>query len=185
MNRGAPLKRTPFAPRSKPMKRTWMKKKPARRIAARRALRPYLALVAQMPCAGELGISISGRGWRDHRCSGPIQVMHIGPKPGMGMKCPDDETGPGCLQLHTDFDQHRGPFAGWSRSERREWADAIIAAVRLAAIPETIEQAWALAEMGLGEVLKEVQGAAWAWKPRSLTEAGAGELERAAGSVGT
>lgn len=165
LSRGKPMERGEGLKRSGPMKRSWMKKQSPRRVAARKALRPYLGLIAKMPCAGELGVKTSTRTWRDRRCSGPIQVCHLGPKPGMGMKCPDDETGPMCLLLHTDFDQHKGVFAGWSRSERREWADGIIAACQLAAIPTTRDEAIDLQNLGLGAILQQVHGTGWAWHP--------------------
>lgn len=133
------MKRSPLKQRTPLQRTSFIRRKmrlvsrPARRIEARRHMRPYLDRVSKLGCAGEMGISISSRGWREHLCSGPIQVMHLGPKPGLGLKCPDDEVGPGCLQLHQDFDTHNGPFRGWTRDERREWADGVIAATRVAA----------------------------------------------------
>ncbi len=129
----SPLQRKTPLQRTGSLKRTAIKRKPARRIAARAALKPYLGRVAQLPCAGELGIELAGRGWREHYCEGPVQVAHLGVKPGMGMKCPDDEVGPLCMGLHQDYDQHKGPFRGLGRDERREWADGVIARTRVSA----------------------------------------------------
>ncbi len=62
-----------------------------------------------------------------HVCRGRIEAAHEGRKPGMGMKCPDDETVPMDTGLHHDWTNHRGHFAGWTRAERRAWMDPIIA----------------------------------------------------------
>ncbi len=122
-----------------PMRRRYMKRKPAKRIAERVVFRPYLAHVASMSCAGEFGIESPGRGWREHFCMGPVQVAHLGVKPGMKLKCPDNETGALCLGLHIDLDQHCGVFKGWTREERRVWCDAVIARTRAAAPAELAE----------------------------------------------
>ncbi len=129
----SPLQRKTPLQRTGSLKRTALVRKPARRIAARVALKPYLGRVAQLPCAGELGIELAGRGWREHYCSGPIQVAHLGVKPGMGMKCPDDEVGPLCMGLHFAIDNSRGPFAGTTKDERRAWKDGVIARTRVSA----------------------------------------------------
>ena len=138
MKRGSPLARySQLATYSRlehggPLRRSHMKRQPPRRIAERAHMRGHLAAVAALPCAGELGIESTGRGWREHYCFGPIQVAHLGVKPGLGLKCPDDETGPLCMGLHSDFDQHRGAFMGWTREERRSWADEVIRRTRAA-----------------------------------------------------
>jgi hypothetical protein len=62
-----------------------------------------------------------------HECTGRIEVCHEGPKPGLSMRCPDSETIPMCTGLHRQWTEHRGWFAGWTKAERREWADARIA----------------------------------------------------------
>lgn len=127
MIRGAPLKRTPFAPRSKPMKRTRMKKRAPRRIAREKALRPRLAFAAEQPCAARhLG-----------QCRGPVQVAHVG-KGGMGLKHGTPmETLPLCGPEvgtdgdghHQQFDQSKGDFDGWSRAKKGKWVEVKLRAL--------------------------------------------------------
>lgn len=153
MKRTALLTRTPLE-RKTPMKRTWMKKKPARRIAREKALRPRLAFAASQPCAARhLG-----------PCRGPVQVAHVG-KGGMGLKhgtpmqtlplC-GPEIGTDGDGHHQQFDQSKGDFDGWSRQKKTRWVSRSLAVLN-------------------GAFLRSL----------SLTEAGAGELERAVGRVGT
>ena len=44
----------------------------------------------------------------------------------MGLKCSDRETIPMCWHCHQEWTDHAGRFFGWTKSERREWADARI-----------------------------------------------------------
>lgn len=171
MKRGATLKtyarlerHTPIE-RGAPMKRTRLRKASPRRVAERAHMRPWLAFVAKMSCAGEFGVLIPGRGWREHLCEGPIQVMHLGRKPGVGLKCPDDETGPGCMRLHMDLDQRRGPFRRLTPEEVRAWKDGVIADVRKAATPENKDHARTLEAMGLGCIVGDGTPDGWAWRP--------------------
>lgn len=168
LERRTPLRATGSLKRGEPMKRTRMRKASPRRIKARAHLRSYLAYVAQRPCAGELGIYIPERGpkwWRDHRCEGPIQVMHLGVKPGMGLKCSDLETGAGCMKLHAELDTASGVFRRVTKDERRAWKDRVIKQTQRDAVPEGRDQADDFASLGLGTVLHEVQGQGWAWLP--------------------
>jgi len=88
-----------------------------------------MGFVATLPCVGE-GF-FRELGWGDligHDCEGRIEVCHEGRTgKGMGTRCPDSETIPMCTALHRQWTEHRGWFAGWSKTERREWADARIA----------------------------------------------------------
>ena len=64
----------------------------------------------------------------DETCRGRTEAAHEGRKPGVGMKCPDSETIPLCRRHHGDWTDHVGFFKGWTKAERREWADERIAA---------------------------------------------------------
>ncbi len=153
-----------------PLQRTRMKRQAPRRVAQRKHMRPYVALIHAMPCCCELGVyRFSGgqtadpSGYRESMCSGRIEANHAGEKPGMGLKASDSTCIPMCSGHHRDWTEHRGLFRGWTREERRQWADEVIARCQLAAIPEDLDGALELERLGLGEVLKEVQGPGWAF----------------------
>lgn len=59
-------------------------------------------------------------------CRGPVQCCHEGArKPGMGLKSPDAVSFSMCSRHHLDaWSIHAGVFRGWSKEQRREWADA-------------------------------------------------------------
>jgi len=90
-----------------------------------------MGFVAGLPCVGERAfpgvVCIDGVTER-HCCIGRIEVCHEGRTgKGMGTRCPDSETIPMCTGLHRQWTEHRGWFAGWTKEERREWAEARIA----------------------------------------------------------
>lgn len=146
-------RKTPLRARA-PMKRSWMRRKPPRRIAKRLADRPYVRFVKALPCC------VCGR-------PGPSDASHVtlsANQKGIGMKVPDDQVVPKCREHHRDWEQRRGRFAKWSREERWSQAAAWVAAVQLLATPETYEQALTFSELGLGTI--EVgPGGAWSWWP--------------------
>lgn len=59
-----------------------------------------------------------------HECQGPIQMAHPrnldGPT-GTGRKEADLLALPLCMWIHQALDQHKGPFTGWSREQRKLW----------------------------------------------------------------
>ncbi len=56
-------------------------------------------------------------------CDGlPIQASHTGEDKGGSMKASDFSCLPQCPRHHTDWDQRRGVFTGWSREQRQAWA---------------------------------------------------------------
>lgn len=61
------------------------------------------------------------------RCNGLTEACHEGRKPGMAMKCPDAETMPMCTLHHRQWTDHTGLFKGWTKEQRRTWADERIA----------------------------------------------------------
>lgn len=131
MNR-SPLKRqTPLR-----AKRWGIKPRRPRRLSGPGADPARMGFVAELPCVGVtfgrdglVFIFRNGRGGYGlpHECKGRIEVCHEGRTPGVSMRCPDAETIPMCTSLHRQWTEHRGWFAGWTKAERREWADARIA----------------------------------------------------------
>lgn len=63
--------------------------------------------------------------WKDG-CAGRTEAAHEGRKPGLAMKCPDSQTIPMCREHHRQWTEHTGVFTGWTKDERRVWADARI-----------------------------------------------------------
>lgn len=79
----------------------------------------YLEAVRRMPCLFEGG-----------DCLGSVVTHHTGKRPGMGMKCSDEEAVPLCLQHHLDFHGLRGVFKGFDKEQLRTWSEAAIAKTR-------------------------------------------------------
>lgn len=107
--------------RRKPMKRSPMRRKPRRRKTTAEG-RAYMLAVKLLPCHVWR--------WDPKRCGGGIQAHHAGARPGVGLKCPDDETIPFCRNHHEDWHSMRGVFRDWSQGERREWSDVAILQTR-------------------------------------------------------
>ena len=113
-------------PQPKPVKRVKAKKplarsKPMRNKPPRRLSRPQsdparLAWVRTLRCAVITG-----------GCFGTTEACHEGKKPGVGMKCDDAEAMPMCWKHHLQWTAHQGIFYGWTKAERRRWADGRIA----------------------------------------------------------
>lgn len=79
----------------------------------------WLAHVAALPCClrDRPAVFLSD----DGRCSGRIEVNHVGPRP-LGRKCSDRETAPMCRRHHRDWTDHEGYFAHRAREWRRQFA---------------------------------------------------------------
>jgi hypothetical protein len=135
-----------------------MKRALPKRIKRRSALSPYLAMVRSRDCV------------HCHR-SGPSDAAHMtlgANEKGIGMKTPDHQAVPMCRSCHRAWDGHAGgpsnPFRGFTKDERYAVAAEWVRLTRLAAIPTTVEEAYALEAAGLGEVLRQVGGAGWAFR---------------------
>ena len=109
--------------RSYIQRKTWMKRRRPRRLDTAQSNPARLDWVHYEVCIGVGRIP-------GHVCRGRIEACHEGRKPGLAMKCPDDETVPMDTQLHRDWTNHRGFFAGWTKAQRREWMDERIAEVQ-------------------------------------------------------
>lgn len=119
------MKRTQLK-RGKPITR----KKPMRKAPPRRRTRPsperddvYMEKVRQLRCRVEVQMAAD-------QCRGPIEAHHAGPNPGVALKASDRTCVPMCSWHHQQFTDHFGVFRGWTRTERRSWSDAQIAAVQ-------------------------------------------------------
>lgn len=102
-----PVKRPP-KPR-KPLKRSWIKAKPPRRLSRAGSLPEYLAWLRKQPCACS-----------DGRCSGRVEVSHLRDHTGIGRKAPDYDAIPKCRSHHRAWEERRLPF-NWSQETRVLW----------------------------------------------------------------
>ena len=117
------MKRGGYIERKTELRRSRMKRKPARRLT-----RPgpgsdlsYLEAVRKLPCLAPLDISMPAASM----CEGPVVAHHAGPKS-------NDSTGvPLCWKHHQNWHDLNGVFKGWMKSDRRLWADMAIAHTRL------------------------------------------------------
>ena len=116
MKRSTPLKR---------YKRLNPRRKTARRSNQLRSPE-FLAFVRTLPCCMPQHMASMPM------CHGRVHAHHAGRRPGTGVKAPDDTAIPLCAVHHFDWHQAAGMFHGWSREQRREWADARIAETRVA-----------------------------------------------------
>ncbi len=115
MTRGKPLKRsTPLR-----AKRWGIATKPPRRLSRPGSDPAYLRWIRTLPCCVA---EMEGAG----PCEGRMEANHAGRKPGMGLKCSDHETLAKCSRHHRMWTDHAGVFAGWTKEERRAWADVEI-----------------------------------------------------------
>jgi hypothetical protein len=112
--------------RSGPIRRKALPRKRStpRRSGRERDVAYMLWVKTQICCApdepGPVGVGC---------CSGPIHAHHAG-KRAAGRKADDDTCISLCSRHHNDWHGAVGPFAGWTREQRREWADARIAETR-------------------------------------------------------
>jgi len=99
-------------PQSDPARLEWVREQPC--------LVPELLLSHGREGASALMFSIA-------RCRGRTEACHEGRKPGMAMKCDDALTLPMCSAHHRQWTDHTGIFKGWTKEQRRSWADERIA----------------------------------------------------------
>jgi hypothetical protein len=116
MKRGAPIAR-----------KTWMRRKTPRRVFTEDRAR--LDFVRSLECwvPSRVAGHSNKRSWLTAPCFGRTEACHEGKKPGVGMKCADSETIPLCQKHHGHWTRHSGVFVGWTKEQRREWADDRIA----------------------------------------------------------
>lgn len=79
----------------------------------------FMSRVREMSCAA-LNISTPSR-WTP--CQGPIEAHHAGRRPGVAMKADDTTTIPLCMLHHRQWHGATGPFWGWVKAKRLQWAD--------------------------------------------------------------
>jgi hypothetical protein len=77
--------------------------------------RAYLGWVRSQVCICYLGM-----------CSGPVEAHHASVDHGLGQRGSDLETVPLCRAHHRAWTDHRAPFEGWTRADRRMIAKAWI-----------------------------------------------------------
>lgn len=117
-----------YAPmrRGRPLKRSWIRRKSPRRIAretAAEVLHKFLIREARACAAAKY----AGVG----RCSGRLEVAHLGASGGMGRKHGDwTETTLLCRRHHRDLDERRGPLGSMPADERAAWLSREIALAR-------------------------------------------------------
>ncbi len=124
------MKRTPLKRRTALRPKHWgIRYKRPRRLSGPHADPARMGFVATLPCVGMRVFPSPRAGmFLAHWCMGRIEVCHEGRTgKGMGTRCPDSETIPMCTSLHRQWTEHRGWFAGWTKEQRCEWADARIA----------------------------------------------------------
>jgi hypothetical protein len=83
----------------------------------------YITWVRQQACLARL---LPGYA---EPCVGAVQAHHAGKK-GVGMRAHDDTAIPLCLRHHQNWHDANGVFKGWGKSQRSEWAESQIEAVR-------------------------------------------------------
>lgn len=120
------------------MKRSPLKRRiPLRPRRSRRAAKQtqvdsaYLAAVRLLPCCAPsslaMALVLEFRGTTeaiDHL--GPVHAHHAGRKPGTALKAQDNTAIPLCNKHHRAWHDTNGVFRGWTKAQRRYWADAAI-----------------------------------------------------------
>ena len=77
----------------------------------------YLAFVHTLPC---VALNVPG-----HRCAGPIEADHMGPRP-LGRKADDRTAAPICQLGHIQRTDFSGPFRVFDQARMRRFlADSI------------------------------------------------------------
>lgn len=106
-----PVKREP-KPR-KPLRRTWMRKKPPRRIARESAAEKYYKhWIHTQPCTCG--------------CKRPVQQSHERDMTGMGLKEDNFRSIAMCYALHQDWTLGLGRFAGVSKEGRKAYFHLLV-----------------------------------------------------------
>lgn len=126
MKRSGALKSYARLRPSKPMRRTWMRRRSARRIGRETpAEAQHKRLVREMRCCAAAKYAGVGR------CIGGLEAAHLGRSGGVGRKHGDwTETTLLCHRHHGDLDQRRGPLGSMPAEERAAWLDREIALAR-------------------------------------------------------
>lgn len=94
----------------------------------------YMRFVKMLPCCAQ---SLPGADSCRLDENGHVEAAHTGKRE--GARANDRGCIPLCSWHHRDggFDQHKGPFLGWTREQREVWAafEAFGATVRLMSVP--------------------------------------------------
>jgi hypothetical protein len=140
MRRNSALRRSAPLERKTPLARTWIRRRPPRRLASVDSDPGYLAYVRSLRC---VGIDL----FPGHECSGPVEADHarnISGLTGMGRKESDATATPKCRWLHRQWTDNSGLFKGWDEVKRRVWTLARIAETRPGweALPEDTREWW-------------------------------------------
>jgi len=126
MIRSAALRRYGRLRSRKPMRRTWMKRRSPRRIA-----RETPDEVLHKAAVREMRVCAASKYAGAGRCSGGLEVAHLGRSGGIGRKHGDwTETTLLCHRHHVDLDRRRGPLGSMPADEREAWLDREIALAR-------------------------------------------------------
>ena len=102
------------------------RKRPMRKALPRRVTRPgpgsdpaYLEAVRKLPC--RIQAQREAAGFTTYgTCAFPSQAHHAGPKKN------DSTAVPLCWGHHDQWHSGNGIFKGWTKADRRAWADAAI-----------------------------------------------------------
>lgn len=128
------MKRTPLQRRTRLRPKRWgVRPRRPRRLDKPQSDPERLAWVREQLCAawfppyetGEDAIGFTTTVYA--HCYGRTEACHEGRTPGMALKCPDAETMPMCSSHHRQWTDHTGIFKGWTKEQRRTWADERIA----------------------------------------------------------
>jgi hypothetical protein len=110
-------------------RKTWM---PKRREKPRRGpwrSKSYRARVRGLPCSAR---SLSPCWWPPAVRPGTLEASHTGEDKGAGMKAGDQSCVSKCSGHHKNWEGRSGPFLGWTRRERQDWAAERVAETQAA-----------------------------------------------------
>lgn len=114
------MKRSPLK-RSSPIRR----KRARREVNQTPADAAYLKAVRLLPCcAPRAFLPLALVNDLDH--AGLVHAHHAGRKPGTSLKAHDSTAIPLCDKHHRAWHGANGVFRGWTKAQRRYWADAAI-----------------------------------------------------------
>lgn len=119
------LARTPLKRKTELRAKRWgVSRGPSRRVRKQtEADKAYLEAVRQLPCCHP---RLSLIGPDALLCQGRIHAHHAGRKPGTSLKAPDSTAIALCEAHHRQWHDANGVFSGWTKADRRRWADAAI-----------------------------------------------------------
>lgn len=98
-----------------------------------------------------------------------IEASHVAlsaDQKGVGIKVPHAQRVPHCggpRGCHAAWEQRKGRFAGFTREQRYELAAVWVRTVHLLAVPEDRNAAEHFENLGLGTIVADAHG--WAWAP--------------------